>query len=123
MTSEKVRIFLFSLFFVALLVFAFMYQPIDAMSRPADQGAAVMPVGKPLQIKAPLGLPPVPIPADNPLTAETVALGRTLYSTPRFLPTTQFPAHRVMVRRWDSRIRAQFRLVSEGRLERGTLPR
>jgi cytochrome c peroxidase len=39
----------------------------------------VMPVGKPVTIKAPLGLPPVPIPADNLPTAETIALGRRLY--------------------------------------------
>ncbi|MBZ5701989.1 MAG: c-type cytochrome [Acidobacteriia bacterium] len=37
------------------------------------------PIGKPIVIKAPLGLPPVPVPADNPPTAETVALGRRLY--------------------------------------------
>ena len=41
-----------------------------------------MPIGKPVQIKAPLGLPPVPIPADNPLTAETISLGRRLYYDP-----------------------------------------
>ena len=41
--------------------------------------AAPMPVGKPLTIKPPLGLPAVPIPADNPPTAETIALGRRLY--------------------------------------------
>ena len=44
--------------------------------------AAIKPVGKPLEIKAPLGLPPVPIPADNPPTADTVALGRRLYYDP-----------------------------------------
>jgi len=38
-----------------------------------------VPVGKVVEIKAPLGLPPVPIPADNPPTAETIALGRRLY--------------------------------------------
>jgi cytochrome c peroxidase len=37
------------------------------------------PAGIPITIKAPLGLPPVPIPADNPPTAETIALGRRLY--------------------------------------------
>jgi cytochrome c peroxidase len=37
------------------------------------------PVGAAVQIKAPLGLPPVPIPADNPPTAETIALGRMLF--------------------------------------------
>ncbi len=40
------------------------------------------PVGVALEIKAPLGLPPVPIPDDNPPTAETVALGRRLYYDP-----------------------------------------
>ena len=47
---------------------------------PAAKGA--MPIGKPVQIKAPLGLPPVPIPADNPPTAETISLGRRLYYDP-----------------------------------------
>jgi cytochrome c peroxidase len=42
----------------------------------------VLPIGKPIQIQAPLGLPPVPIPADNPPTEETVALGRRLYYDP-----------------------------------------
>lgn len=37
------------------------------------------PIGAVLEIQAPLGLPPVPIPADNPPTAETIALGRKLY--------------------------------------------
>jgi cytochrome c peroxidase len=40
------------------------------------------PIGVVIEIKAPLGLPPVPIPADNPPTAETIALGRRLYYDP-----------------------------------------
>lgn len=36
-------------------------------------------IGTVLAINAPLGLPPLPIPADNPLTADAVALGRRLY--------------------------------------------
>ena len=49
----------------------------------ADQAvAAIKPIGKPITIKAPLGLPPVPIPADNPPTADTIALGRLLYYDP-----------------------------------------
>ena len=40
------------------------------------------PIGKPVELKAPLGLPPVPIPVDNPLTEETIALGRRLYYDP-----------------------------------------
>ena len=39
----------------------------------------VMPIGKPVKIPTPLGLPPVPVPADNPPTAETIALGRKLF--------------------------------------------
>jgi cytochrome c peroxidase len=78
--SEKVRLLVFSFFFVALIVFAVLYSPVNAVSRPADKEiAAPMPRGVSLVIKAPLGLPPVPVPVDNPLTTETVALGRLLY--------------------------------------------
>lgn len=41
-----------------------------------------IPIGEPVTIEAPLGLPPVPIPVDNPPTAETIALGRKLYYDP-----------------------------------------
>ncbi len=41
--------------------------------------AAAHPIGTPVAIHAPLGLPQVPIPADNPPTAETIALGRRLF--------------------------------------------
>lgn len=44
--------------------------------------SAALPVGTPVNLKAPLGLPPVPIPAGNPLTAEKIALGRKLYYDP-----------------------------------------
>jgi cytochrome c peroxidase len=37
------------------------------------------PIGKEVHIQPPLGLPPVPIPKDNPPTAETIALGRRLF--------------------------------------------
>ena len=37
------------------------------------------PVGRPVSILVPLGLPPVPIPTGNPPTAETIALGRRLF--------------------------------------------
>lgn len=36
-----------------------------------------------ISIPTPLGLPPVPIPAENPPTAETVALGRKLFHDPK----------------------------------------
>lgn len=53
-------------------------------NQPATLAAArhVMPIGTPVEIKVPLGLPPVPVPADNPLTVETIALGRRLYYDP-----------------------------------------
>ena len=38
-----------------------------------------IPVGVAITIEPPLGLPPVSVPEDNPVTAETVALGRMLY--------------------------------------------
>ncbi len=37
------------------------------------------PAGTPLEVKAPLGLPAVPIPQDNPMTVEKVELGKMLY--------------------------------------------
>ena len=40
-------------------------------------------VGKTVAIEAPLGLPAVPIPADNPPTAESIELGRKLFFDPR----------------------------------------
>src|SRR4051794_13700544 len=40
---------------------------------------AERPAGTALNIPAPLGLPPVPIPADNPITVESVELGRKLF--------------------------------------------
>ena len=46
------------------------------------QGARSFPIGTPVEIEAPLGLPPVLIPADNPPTAETISLGRRLYYDP-----------------------------------------
>jgi cytochrome c peroxidase len=52
-------------------------------SAQASAGGAVLPVGKTVQIKAPLGLPPVPIPAGNPPTEDTIALGRRLYYDPQ----------------------------------------
>ena len=38
-------------------------------------------------LAAPLGLPPVPIPADNPQTAEKISLGDKLFHDPRFSST------------------------------------
>ena len=48
-------------------------------SQQTRQPIAVQPLGRAITIEAPLGLPPVPIPADNPPTSEAIALGRRLY--------------------------------------------
>ena len=49
-------------------------------SKPTPRSeAAARPIGQPIALTAPLGLPPIPIPADNPPTADTIALGRKLY--------------------------------------------
>lgn len=44
--------------------------------------ASSKPVGEPVAIAAPLGLPPVPIPADSPATADAIALGKKLFYDP-----------------------------------------
>jgi cytochrome c peroxidase len=78
MNTRKILSVLFLAFAVgaALLLFA-------QWNHPRVQAASgLRPLGSPIAIKAPLGLPPVPIPADNPLTAESVALGRRLYYDP-----------------------------------------
>lgn len=82
-SPERIRLLVFSLFLIGLVALVIGYTPVPASSRGVEPTVAVaMPVGPPLEIKAPLGLPPVPIPADNPPTAATVALGRRLYYDP-----------------------------------------
>ncbi|MEZ5404153.1 MAG: cytochrome c peroxidase [Bryobacteraceae bacterium] len=44
--------------------------------------APVFPIGKRVPASHPLGLPPVPVPDDTPLTEETIALGRKLFFDP-----------------------------------------
>jgi cytochrome c peroxidase len=62
----------------ALCLAVLAYLPAHAQA-PAS---SVLPIGKPVQIKTPLGLPTVPIPADNPPTEDAIALGRRLYYDP-----------------------------------------
>jgi cytochrome c peroxidase len=44
-----------------------------------DLSARAKPVGKIIKINPPLGLPAVPVPLDNPPTADAIALGRKLF--------------------------------------------
>ncbi len=78
------RIFLVVATFTAGIISVVNLNRSDIQAATPEQkaAAALMPVGKPMGIKAPLGLPPVPIPADNPPTADTIALGRRLYCDP-----------------------------------------
>lgn len=41
-SSEKTRLLVFSLFVAILIVFAIVYNPVNAFSRPTDQGKAVV---------------------------------------------------------------------------------
>ena len=70
---------------VTLSVGIVFFSALPGLAGQAQTGAAssgIRPIGKPVDIKAPLGLPAVPIPADNPPTEETIALGRRLYYDP-----------------------------------------
>jgi cytochrome c peroxidase len=78
--SSPARIFFVSMLLLGSLLLFVMARPLALAQSPAS--SSVMPIGKPVQIKTPLGLPPVPIPADNPATEETIALGRRLYYDP-----------------------------------------
>jgi cytochrome c peroxidase len=68
---------------IAVLAVSWIATNSRSASVAAGTNSAALPVGKPITIKAPLGLPPVPVPRENPLTADTVALGRRLYYDPQ----------------------------------------
>src|SRR5215468_5783670 len=78
MNSRKIL----SVSFLALVVICALAFYWETNLPSVSAGTPAMPIGKPVEIKAPLGLPPVPIPPDNPPTAETIALGRRLYYDP-----------------------------------------
>ncbi len=71
MTSRKTLSAIFVV--VALLAAVLTYLAV------ARRHGSARPIGYPVAIAVPLGLPDVPIPADNPPTVETIALGRRLY--------------------------------------------
>jgi len=67
---------------IVLIVFCLILVTGVLLCGQGQNASPVMPIGRPVAIKSPLGLPPVPIPPDNPPTAETIALGRRLYYDP-----------------------------------------
>src|SRR6516225_10865093 len=66
-------------FFLALVALVSLLTTLHPAVQAQSSGTSVVPIGQTVQIKTPLGLPPVPIPADNPPTEETISLGRRLY--------------------------------------------
>jgi cytochrome c peroxidase len=64
------RVRVASLFVAAAICIGCSHKTVEVSERP---------IGVPIAVKVPLGLPPLPVPADNPVTAETVALGRKLF--------------------------------------------
>ena len=66
----------FAVGIIAILVAAILWVACSTEENVAE------PIGAVVEIKAPLGLPAVPTPEDNPPTAETIALGRNLYYDP-----------------------------------------
>lgn len=73
MKSRDVLIFIFAVALVAILLMP---------RRGSQRAVGAKPIGTVMEIKAPLGLPPVAFPADNPPTRETTTLGRRLYYDP-----------------------------------------
>jgi len=71
------------LFLLVCAIAALAYIAISFPAPVAQADNAALPVGERVDIKVPLGLRPVPIPADNPPTRETIALGRRLYYDPQ----------------------------------------
>lgn len=57
-----------------------MTPPAAEAAEPSEPAAAAAPPeGTPYELKIPLGLPPLEIPADNPMTVEKIELGKMLY--------------------------------------------
>ena len=73
-------------FIILVILFALIAAGLSLLQKrkqePTTTVAPAKPIGKVVEIKAPLGLPPVVTPADNPPTAETIALGKRLYYDP-----------------------------------------
>jgi cytochrome c peroxidase len=71
----------------------------------------------------PLGLPPVPIPADNPQTAEKIALGEKLFNDKRFSATREVACehcHEVKKAFTDSPLQTSEGILKAGKVLTGT---
>ncbi len=81
MVSQR-SLIAFALAFILAAILVWNYLPRTAELPAPPPVRAATPVGQPVTITTALGLPAVPVPADNPPTAETIALGRKLYYDP-----------------------------------------
>jgi len=63
----------------ALALFSAILAVVALIYHRAEPARPVRPIGTPHTIVTPLGLPPVPIQPDNPITVEKVALGKRLF--------------------------------------------
>jgi hypothetical protein len=51
-SSGKIRVLVFTIFFIALIIFAVVYRPTNALSRPANQGTSTeAPAANPAQVR------------------------------------------------------------------------
>ena len=66
----------------SIVLVALFFALVAVQPASAQTASTVMPIGKRVEIEAPLGLPPLPVPDDNPLTEDSIALGRRLYYDP-----------------------------------------
>src|ERR1700722_10787320 len=64
---------------LCLIAAALLHLGCGISGAPGNPRTGSMPVGTPIQINTPLGLPAPSMPADNPATVETIALGRRLF--------------------------------------------
>ncbi|MDO8137350.1 MAG: cytochrome c peroxidase, partial [Candidatus Brocadiales bacterium] len=60
-----------------------LFSPAPAVAQGDEQKCVIIKTDGQQKIKAPLGLPDLEVPEDNPMTPEKVALGKRLYFDPR----------------------------------------
>ena len=78
--AARIAVALLALSIVALVALTLALVPV---AWAGDAPSGLPPAGTPFEFKVPIGLEDPPVPADNPMTVEKVALGRQLYFDPR----------------------------------------
>ncbi len=75
----------------------------------ASNRPSAVPIGRVVEIKAPLGLPPVPIPADNPPTVRPSPWAAACITTRRSRRITRSRVHHAICQEWHFPIPAAYR--------------